>query len=354
MAVLAPERAEEEDPTPSRPLPAVRRWPPPRPLRDVTPPLPDDRRLAWILAAVLGLATLISRLWNITYPRDLLFDEAYYPPEAHELLTWGFEYNRGYSFIVHPPLGKWFIALGEQVFGYNSLGWRFPSAVAGAITVVVLFRLTRRLTGSTLMGLIAGLLIALDGFAFTSSRIGLLDVFLQTLVVSAVACLVVDRDKVRERIRDGADRLTDSGFRLGPRGWRIAAGVLFGAACAVKWSGVWFLAFFAVLSLFWDRAAWREAGVPRPTRVVAPPRPARRAVGTGGRPGADVPGVVHRLVPRRDVAGQGLGAAAPRHGVPVDPRRAARALARARPVAGRSTTGCRRRTRGSPARGRGW
>ena len=66
-----------------------------------------------------ALATFVSRLWGITYPRDLLFDEAYYPPEAHELLTWGFEYNRGYSFIVHPPLGKWFIAAGEQLFGYN-------------------------------------------------------------------------------------------------------------------------------------------------------------------------------------------------------------------------------------------
>jgi dolichyl-phosphate-mannose--protein O-mannosyl transferase len=53
--------------------------------------------------------------------------------------------------------------------------------------------------------------------------------------------------------------------RIGPRGWRIAAGLLFGCACAVKWSGIWFLAFFAVLSLFWDRAAWREKGVPRPT-----------------------------------------------------------------------------------------
>jgi dolichyl-phosphate-mannose--protein O-mannosyl transferase len=59
-----------------------------------------------------------------------------------------------------------------------------------------------------------------------------------------------------------------NGFRLGPRGWRIAAGFLFGCACAVKWSGVWFLAFFAVLSLFWDRAAWREAGVTRPSRTV--------------------------------------------------------------------------------------
>jgi dolichyl-phosphate-mannose--protein O-mannosyl transferase len=268
MAVLAPEREEQEPPgPPAAAAPPVWRRPFPRPRLDTAPPLPGDRRLAWVLTALLGLATLVSRLWNLSYPRDLLFDEAYYPPEAQELLTWGHEYNRGYSFIVHPPLGKWFIALGEQLFGYNSFGWRFPSAVAGAVAVVLLVRLTRRLTGSTLLGLVAGLLLALDGFSFTLSRIGLLDVFLQVLVLAAVACLVVDRDRVRARIRAAAD-VPEHGFRLGPRGWRIAAGVLFGAACAVKWSGIWFLAFFAVLSLFWDRAAWRDAGVAGPTRTV--------------------------------------------------------------------------------------
>jgi dolichyl-phosphate-mannose-protein mannosyltransferase len=265
MAVLAPERTDR-GPEESRPT-AVRRWPLPRPRRDRTPPLPADRWLSWVLAAVLGLVTLASRLWDLGYPSDLLFDEAYYPPEARELLEWGHEYNRGYTFIVHPPLGKWLIAGGIHLFGYDSFGWRVPSAVAGTVSVVVLARLGRRLTGSTLLGLVAGLLLALDGFAFSLSRIGLLDVFLQVFVLSAVACLVVDRDRVRDRIR-AAGGLA-AGFALGPRGWRLAAGFLFGCACAVKWSGVYFLALFAVLSVFWDRAAWREAGVRRPTLVTA-------------------------------------------------------------------------------------
>src|SRR5687767_1880400 len=213
MAVLAPERAEEEPLPAPAPPPSGPRWRP-RPRRDGLPALPDDRRLSWVLTAALGVLALAGRLWGISYPRNLLFDEAYYPPEAHELLTWGFEYNRGYSFIVHPPLGKWLIAAGEQLFGYNSLGWRFPSAVAGAVAVVVLVRLARRLTGSTLLGLLAGLLLALDGFAFTLSRTGLLDVFLQVFVLGAVACLVVDRDTVRARIRAAG---AATGFRLGPR-----------------------------------------------------------------------------------------------------------------------------------------
>ncbi|MGY1820449.1 dolichyl-phosphate-mannose--protein mannosyltransferase [Geodermatophilus sp. SYSU D00079] len=265
MAVLAPERTDR-GPGESRPT-AVRRRPLPRPRRDRTPPLPPDRWLSWVLAAALGLMTLVSRLWDLSYPSDLLFDEAYYPPEARELLEWGHEYNRGYTFIVHPPLGKWLIAGGIHVLGYDSFGWRVPSAVAGTVSVVVLARLGRRLTGSTLLGLVAGLLLALDGFAFSLSRIGLLDVFLQVFVLCAVACLVVDRDRVRARIRSAGG--SAAGFALGPRGWRLAAGFLFGCACAVKWSGVYFLALFAVLSVFWDRAAWREAGVRRPTLVTA-------------------------------------------------------------------------------------
>jgi dolichyl-phosphate-mannose-protein mannosyltransferase len=265
MAVLAPERADQES-EPPLPVVARRSRPLPRPRREGTPPLPADGRLSWLLAGALGLLSLCARLWGISYPSRPLFDEAYYPPEARELLIWGHEYNRGYSFIVHPPLGKWLIAVGEELFGYNSFGWRFPSAVAGAVAVVVLVRLARRLTGSTLLGMVAGLLLALDGFSFSLSRIGLLDVFLQVLVLGAVACLVVDRDVVRARVRQAGGGA--SGFALGPRGWRIAAGFLFGCACAVKWSGVYFLAFFAVLSLFWDRAAWREAGIVRPTRTT--------------------------------------------------------------------------------------
>ncbi len=249
------------------PAPPARRRAAPRPRRGRILPLPTDRRTAWLLTAALGAVTFVSRLWDIAYPADKLFDEAYYPPEAHEMLRWGFEYNRGYTFIVHPPLGKWLIAAGEWLFGYNSYGWRFPSAVAGTITVVVLARMARRLTGSTLLGLVAGLLLALDGFTFVLSRIGLLDIFLEMFVVAGVACLLVDRDSVRTRI---AARLPvpANGFRLGPRGWRLAGGFLLGCACAVKWSGVYFLAFFAVLSLFWDRAAWRDAGVPKPTRTM--------------------------------------------------------------------------------------
>ena len=45
----------------------------------------------------------------------------------------------------------------------------------------------------------------------------------------------------------------------------LAAGVLIGLACGVKWSPVYFAAGFLVLSVLWDRAARRSAGARRST-----------------------------------------------------------------------------------------
>ena len=55
--------------------------------------------------------------------------------------------------IVHPEVGKWLIALGEKAFGMDPFGWRIAAAVVGALMVLVMCRLARRLTGSTALGL---------------------------------------------------------------------------------------------------------------------------------------------------------------------------------------------------------
>ncbi|MGL1715235.1 phospholipid carrier-dependent glycosyltransferase, partial [Vibrio parahaemolyticus] len=52
---------------------------------------------------------------------------------------------------------------------------------------------------------------------------------------------------------------------LGPaiwwRPWLLATGVLLGAACAVKWSGIYFLAFFGVYTVLADMFMRRRYGV---------------------------------------------------------------------------------------------
>jgi dolichyl-phosphate-mannose--protein O-mannosyl transferase len=61
-------------------------------------------------------------------------------------------------------------------------------------------------------------------------------------------------------------RIADTpwGPRLGVRWWRFGAGVLLGLACATKWSGLYFVVFFGLMSLAFDVAARRAYRVAQP------------------------------------------------------------------------------------------
>jgi dolichyl-phosphate-mannose--protein O-mannosyl transferase len=66
-------------------------------------------------------------------------------------------------------------------------------------------------------------------------------------------------------VADGAE-LSSGAPTLGPRPWRLVAGVMIGLACAVKWTGAYFFIAFVIMALIWDRAALKSAGVRRPSR----------------------------------------------------------------------------------------
>ena len=93
------------------------------------------------------------------------------------------------------------------------------------------------------------MLLICDGLSHVQSRMGMLDVFAALFVLAAFATLICDRDDVRARLAVvlAEGRIDDSpyGPRLGVRWWRFATGVLLGLGCAVKWSGVYWLAAFA-------------------------------------------------------------------------------------------------------------
>ena len=102
----------------------------------------------------------MTRFWALGFPpgrntipkHGMNFDEVYYAVEAQEILRYGYEDNRGYEFIVHPPLGKWLIALSEWLWDRseaewltNSIGWRIAPAVFGCLGVIMVTRIARRM-----------------------------------------------------------------------------------------------------------------------------------------------------------------------------------------------------------------
>jgi dolichyl-phosphate-mannose-protein mannosyltransferase len=250
----------------------------------------DDRFVGWAATVAVTVLALFLRLWKLGRPHAFLFDETYYAKDAWSL--WHHGYVTGYvhdantrilagrldglytdspSMVVHPEVGKWLIGLGEHFFGMDPFGWRVASAVVGALMVAVMIRLARRVTGSTLLGCVAGLLLCFDGLQFVLSRLALLDIFAAFFLLCAISCLVADRDWGRLRMA----RLVPSGYRTsaddwGPvrgllwRPWRLAAGVCFGLACGTKWSAVFPLAAFGLLVWMWDAGARRAIGVRLP------------------------------------------------------------------------------------------
>ncbi len=222
--------------------------------------------MSWVWTAAVALIAATLRLVGLAFPGGKVFDEQHYVKHAETFIDRGIEWNvetNGADYVVHPPLGKWCIALGEMVFGRNEFGWRIGSVVAGVAAVVIITRLARRMFGSTVLGCAAGLLMALDGFQFVLSRFALLDIFLLLFVVASFACLVADRDQRRGRWLSALEE-----GRLRPRfsvpWWRIASAVLLGCALSVKWSAVTYAIGFVIMFVAWEIQIRRTAGVKRP------------------------------------------------------------------------------------------
>ncbi|WP_298462165.1 dolichyl-phosphate-mannose--protein mannosyltransferase [uncultured Cellulomonas sp.] len=247
-----------------------------------------DRVLGWLGPLLVTALAAVLRLVHLDRPPTLVFDETYYVKQAYTLLRVGYEaqwpedpnpafeagdvdtYLPVADYAVHPQVGKWLIALGMRLAGTEPVGWRLASAVAGTLTVLLLARIARRLFASTALGTLAGGLLAIDGQAIVHSRTGLLDGFLTLFVVAAFGALLLDRDQARRRLAHrcapvgaAAPGVRGLGPPLGARPWRIVAGVLLGLAIGTKWSGLYFLAVFGLLTVAWDLAARRAAGVRR-------------------------------------------------------------------------------------------
>jgi dolichyl-phosphate-mannose-protein mannosyltransferase len=237
---------------------------------------------SWLAAGLVTVVAAIVRLVNLSRPEHIVFDEVYYAPHGYTLWQYGVEWSiqedganpvngapligETAAYVVHPPLGKWMIALGEMAFGYTPFGWRIAAAVVGILSVLMITRIAQRLFGSVVLGATAGLLVALDGMHLVLSRSALLDIFLMFFVVAAFGALVLDRDQRRRRwLEAAAAGRTRLGYGLRELPWwRFAAAAALGCATGVKWSGAFFIPLFLALMVAWEIGARRSAGVRRP------------------------------------------------------------------------------------------
>lgn len=320
---------------------------------------PSAGRRAGALALLIPLALVIVagtlRFYRLAEPQRCYFDETYYYYNARDYLDQGVER----AFAVHPPVGKWMIAGGIELFGVpkgspidravtkdpggclqrqqhenpparareaaESFARRFSSALVGTLWVGVAYLAGLRLFRRRGVAALAALLLAVDGLAFTMSRIAMLDVFVAFWVLVAFWLLLIDRDRqwagvpeapitdeqppaasgpsgtlrvdrgcgrsaprlaaaapfsrrvlmfLRNAVRRDALRTNVMGFSPLPRhpqSARWLAGLALGLALGTKWSGLLAIA-AAVLFVVTSELAWRRRMVGRswvrPGRIV--------------------------------------------------------------------------------------
>jgi len=178
-----------------------------------------------ICVGAITFVSLFLRLINLGTPKGFVFDEVYYVDGARDYLAHGVEVTgQDPEFVVHPPIGKWLIALGIKIFGDNEFGWRFMGALLGSAMVILIALIAHRLFRNSYLTVAASALLAMDGLALVHSRTALLDIYLSFFVLLATYFFLVR--------------------------WHWWAGIALGLAVATKWSALYYLALFAVVALY--------------------------------------------------------------------------------------------------------
>lgn len=185
-------------------------------------------------STALGIATFafFLRIWHLGSIKGFIFDELYYAKDAHSLLLHGVELDSGSgkaAFVVHPPIGKWMIAAGIKLFGFNEFGWRISAAVVGTTSVLLMYFTAKKLFNNYALSIGAALLISLDGLQLVHSRTALLDIFLMFFIQCAFFALLYSRH------------------------W--LTGMALGLALATKWTGLYYMVAYFLFVLYVDYRA---------------------------------------------------------------------------------------------------
>ncbi len=161
------------------------------------------------------------RLIRLNIPHQMIFDEVYHAFTAREFVRgdnltpweWWHRAPKGYAYEwTHPPLAKYGMIVGMLLFGQNSFGWRFGSALFGAMSVVLIY-LLGRFWFSSKVALLASFLFACDGLSLVQSRIAMNDIYM--VFFSLLSLYLAER-----------------------RFWKLTA-FSWGLALASKWSALY-------------------------------------------------------------------------------------------------------------------
>jgi len=180
--------------------------------------------------------------WHLGRPTTLDFDETHYVPAAKDLLNGVAVLN-----LEHPPLAKYFMAIGIGVFGDNPIGWRIMSVLFGSLTMVAVVALAEAFEFSLAEQWMIAALTLTNSMLFVMARECMLDIFMLFYLVAATAAFV---SFWRERENS--------------TGALFFCGLSFGLALACKWSTLYSFILPVGLTFVMLISLWRH---PKPSTL---------------------------------------------------------------------------------------
>ncbi|WP_170189531.1 phospholipid carrier-dependent glycosyltransferase, partial [Geitlerinema sp. P-1104] len=207
---------------------------------------------------LIFVLSLWLRFWQLNRLNTLIFDEIYFADH-------GFSYLKQLDlFDVHPPLGKYFLALGiwlhahlfggaevfraaREVGDLDAIAYRWLNAFTGSLIPLLVGAIAYQWTHRDRLTLLAAGFTALDGLLLVESRLSLINVYLLFFGLLGLWCF-------------GQAIAQNMAFK-----WLIAAGLFWGASASVKWNGLGFwLGFFILYSLAWILEELQQWRPPKP------------------------------------------------------------------------------------------
>jgi dolichyl-phosphate-mannose-protein mannosyltransferase len=131
--------------------------------------------LVTVCAVALGVW---ARLYQLGFPPKIMWDEKYFPVMAEKFL-------RGvYQFDLHPPLGKFILAVGIYFFGDEPLGWRIMPALFGLALLPLAAVLGWYCLKERVAAMLLATFFAVETIFIVHSRVGVMDIFVVFFVLA--------------------------------------------------------------------------------------------------------------------------------------------------------------------------
>lgn len=180
------------------------------------------------LSYIILIISFLTFFYNLANIQKTIFDEFHYVPAAKQWIELAPTSN-----IEHPPLGKYFIAIGIKLFGDNPVGWRAATASSGALTIVFIFLISNLIFKDQILSVTISLFSLFNFWIYVQSRIAMLDIFM-------VMCFLAGIYYFLKFYFDKNDPFPKVTFYL--------SAIFWGLAVAIKWSAVFiYLPFYIVV-----------------------------------------------------------------------------------------------------------